>query len=50
MVAGIARIQSPLNLLLNQTFVITEVLKYFNCDTFPKDLFAILTSWFFLTL
>jgi hypothetical protein len=37
MVSSIARIQSPLNVLLNKISFITIVPKYLNCDTFSND-------------
>jgi hypothetical protein len=44
MVESIARIQSPLNLLLNKILIVTVFPKYLNCDIFSNDLFAVLMS------
>jgi hypothetical protein len=47
MVTSIAKIQSPLNFLLNQILICyVDVPKYLNCVTFWKDLLSIFMSWF----
>jgi hypothetical protein len=44
--ASITAIQSPLKFLPTQILTFTVALKYLNCDTFLKDLFAIFISRF----
>jgi hypothetical protein len=42
MIASFIRFRSPLNFLLRQIWFVIVVLKYLNCETFSKDLIAIL--------